>query len=48
MAAKPDVPVLTIAQALKDTAKHPAGTNRRPDNRWGYGMLQPVDALAAL
>jgi len=46
MAAKPQAPVLDIVQALKDTAKHP--TDRRPDNRWGYGVIQPAAALAAL
>lgn len=48
MAAKPDAPVAQIMQALKDTAWHPYGADRRPDNRWGYGLIQPVEALKAL
>ena len=46
MAAKPDAPVADIIQVLKETAKHPTGN--RPDNRWGYGMIRPVQALEAL
>ena len=48
MAAKPDAPVEDIITVLKETAKHPEGTARRPDNRWGYGLIQPVEALKAL
>jgi subtilisin family serine protease len=48
MAAKPEAPVADIAQALKDTAQHPQGVQRRPDNRWGYGLIRPVEALKAL
>lgn len=48
MSAKPDAPVTDIIQVLKDTAKHPEGPKRRPDNRWGYGLVQPVEALKAL
>lgn len=48
MAAKPDAPVTEIIGALKDTAKHPSGAEMRPDNRWGYGIIQPVAALNAL
>ena len=46
MAAKPDAPVAAIIEVLKETAEHPTGS--RPDNRWGYGMIRPVEALEAL
>ena len=36
------------SSALKDTAKHPTNGQNRPDNRWGYGLVQPVEALKAL
>jgi subtilisin family serine protease len=48
MAAEPDAPVEDIAQVLKDTARHPGGADARPDNRWGYGMIRPLEALRAL
>jgi len=48
MSAKPRAPVTDIMKVLKDTAKHPAGERLRPDNRWGYGLIQPVEALKAL
>jgi len=48
MAAKPEAPVGDIIKALKETAKHPEGDQRRPDNRWGYGLIRPVEALKAL
>ncbi len=48
MAAKPTAPVTAIAQALRDTARHPDGPKHRPDNRWGYGMIQPLEALKIL
>ena len=48
MAAKPGAAVTDIIRVLKETAKHPGGTERRPDNRWGYGFIQPVEALKAL
>jgi hypothetical protein len=48
MAAKPAAPVTDIMDVLKDTARHPLGTERRPDNRWGYGLIRPVEALKAL
>lgn len=37
-----------VMAALRDTARHPKGPGRRPDDRWGYGLIQPVAALAAL
>jgi subtilisin family serine protease len=48
MAAYPEVPVGQIVQALKETAHHPNGADRRPDNRWGHGVIRPVEALKAL
>ena len=48
MSAMPTVKVTDIERALKDTAQHPAGSERRPDNRWGYGLIQPEEALIAL
>ncbi|MGH9834638.1 MAG: S8 family serine peptidase [Blastocatellia bacterium] len=48
MAAKPEAPVTEIIRVLKETAKHPGGDGLRPDNRWGYGMIQPAKALRAL
>jgi serine protease AprX len=48
MAANPNTPVTDIIRALKETSKHPTGDRLRPDNRWGYGLIQPVRALQAL
>jgi subtilisin family serine protease len=48
MAAAPNAPVTEVMEALKVTAKHPAGSAKRPDNRWGYGLIQPVEALKIL
>lgn len=48
MAAKPSAGADDIANALRDTAYHPGGNNKRPDNRWGWGEIRPLDALAAL
>jgi subtilisin family serine protease len=48
MAAKPTAPVSDIIKVIKETAKHPAGPELRPDNRWGYGMVRPREALATL
>lgn len=48
MAAKPQAPTSAIINALKDTAWHPSGTGGRPDNRWGFGIIQPLEALKAL
>ena len=48
MSAKPSASAADIIQVLKDTAKHPSGAERRPDNRWGYGLIQPLAALQAL
>ena len=35
-------------QAIKETALHPAGDDHRPDNRWGYGLIQAEQAMLAL
>ena len=48
MAAKPHAPVADIIRALRHTSHHPGGKDLRPDNRWGYGLIQPVEALKAL
>ncbi len=48
MAAKPDAPVNDIIRALRETARHPDGVGLRPDNRWGYGMIRPQEALRSL
>ncbi len=48
MAANPDIPVREIIKILQETARHPGGPEMRPDNRWGYGMIRPTEALQAL
>ena len=48
MAAEPTAPITDVIRVLKETAEHPAGKERRPDNRWGYGQIRPVEALKAL
>jgi hypothetical protein len=48
MAAMPNAPITDIIDVLKETARHPSGDEYRPDNRWGFGMVQPVEALKAL
>jgi serine protease AprX len=48
MAAHPNAPASAICQVLKETASHPDGSDLRPDNRWGHGIIQPEAALAAL
>lgn len=48
MAAKRNATVADIVQALRDTAYHPGGDNSRPDNRWGWGEIRPLDALSQL
>jgi subtilisin family serine protease len=49
MSAKPKTPARDIIEVIRSTAKQifPSGTNR-PDNRWGFGIVQPVEALKAL
>ena len=48
MAAHPTASVGQIMTVLKETARHPDGGKRRPDNRWGYGQIRPAEALKAL
>jgi subtilisin family serine protease len=48
MAAKPDAGARDVVLALKESAWHPAGTTLRPDNRWGYGLIRPAEALKLL
>ena len=48
MAARSDAPLAEVVRAMKDTAAHPGGSALRPDNRWGFGLVRPADALAAL
>jgi subtilisin family serine protease len=48
MAAKPTAPVSDIIRVVKETAKHPGGVALRPDNRWGHGIIRPLEALDAL
>lgn len=48
MAANPTAPVTDIIKVLKETANHPDGKDLRPCNRWGHGLIQPVEALKAL
>ena len=48
MAAKPEASATDIISVLKETARHPDGLDKRPDNRWGYGLIQPLEALNAL
>lgn len=48
MAAKPTAPVTDIIKVMNETAKHPRGIEHRPDNRWGWGLIQPIEALKAL
>ncbi|WP_309734360.1 S8 family serine peptidase [Chamaesiphon sp. OTE_75_metabat_556] len=48
MAANPTAPVTDIIKVLKETASHPNGADLCPCNRWGHGLIQPVEALKAL
>jgi serine protease AprX len=48
MSAKPSAPIDTIISALKETADHPNGAQLRPDNRWGHGIINAVNAYKAL
>jgi hypothetical protein len=48
MAAKPHAPVREVMKAIKETAWHPSGGDLRPDNRWGHGLAQPLEALKVL
>lgn len=48
MSAYPDIEPERIIEVLKETARHPQGAAKRPDNRWGYGLIQPLEAMKAL
>ncbi|WP_225896437.1 S8 family serine peptidase [Amazonocrinis nigriterrae] len=48
MAANPTAPATDIITVLKETAAHPKGSVLRPCNRWGNGLIQPVEALKKL
>lgn len=48
MAAHPDTPAKDIISVLKETAKHPEGVGHRPDNRWGNGIIRPLEAHKSL
>jgi subtilisin family serine protease len=48
MAAEPAAPLEEIVGALRETARHPNGRKKRPCNRWGHGLIQPLEALRAL
>ncbi len=39
MAACPTAPAVAIVEAVRETARHP-DPGRRPDNRWGHGLVQ--------
>lgn len=39
MAAFPAAPAEAVIKAVRETAKHPE-PDRRPDNRWGHGVVQ--------
>jgi subtilisin family serine protease len=48
MSAHKDASLDDIVSALIKTAKHPGGATSAPDNRWGYGVVQPTEALGEL
>jgi subtilisin family serine protease len=48
LAARRNLPVREVLEVLKQTARHPEGDKHRPDNRWGFGLIQPVEALKAV
>ena len=48
ISAKPAAGSSQVADALRATARHPAGPQLRPDNRWGWGEARPVQALQQL
>jgi subtilisin family serine protease len=48
LAAAPTAKVRDIIEAVKQTAKHPDGAVVRPDNRWGFGLIQPGEAMKAI
>ena len=48
MSGKPAANSSQIAEALRDTARHPSGPKLRPDNRWGWGEARPLRAFRKL
>jgi hypothetical protein len=48
MAAQAEASVHEIIKAVTETARHPGGAAQRPDNRWGWGFIQPLEAMQAL
>lgn len=48
LAAEPLAPLSAVIAALRETAKHPDGPAARPDNRWGYGLIQPLGSPAGV
>lgn len=48
MSAKPAANSSQIADALRDTARHPSGSKLRPDNRWGWGEARPLRVFRKL
>jgi serine protease AprX len=48
MSAFPKAPATAIMEVIKETAQHPGGKERRPDNRWGHGAVCPEAAMQAL
>lgn len=47
MAAFPAAPAADIIRVIRQSARHPDAA-RRPDNRWGHGVVHLQDAYRAL
>jgi serine protease AprX len=47
MAAFPTAPAVDIIRVIRQSARHPDAA-RRPDNRWGHGVVHLQDAYKAL
>jgi len=48
MSAVPGASARNVVNAVNETAKHPNGAHLRPCNQWGWGLIQPAEALRAL
>ncbi len=48
MSARSGAAASQIADTLRSTARHPSGAQQRPDNRWGWGEVNPLQALRRL
>jgi serine protease AprX len=48
MESDPEAPIPDVIEVMKETAHHPGGAELRPDNRWGFGMLDPLEAIRVL